>query len=97
MTNYNNLLGLLSGTEGERKQTAWASATPTADPDVRIDCDGNLIKWSEYGKYTEFGWHIDHAMPLALGGVNGLANLRARHWRGNCGAGGLLGSFLTGK
>lgn len=56
MTDYNSLLGLLSGSEDERKQRAWANATPTADPDVRIDCDGYYIRWLEYGKYTEFGF-----------------------------------------
>ena len=50
-----------------RKLQAWANATPTSDLNIRIDCDGLYIKWSEYGKYSEFGWHIDHAMPLRWG------------------------------
>jgi hypothetical protein len=80
--------------EAEKKRAAWANATPTADPSVRIDCDGLRIKWEEYGKYSPFGWHIDHVNPLALGGLDSSSNLRARHWRGNCRAGGILGSSL---
>lgn len=84
-------------TDDEKKNVAWSNATPTSDPNVRVDCDRREIHWSEYGLYTKFGWHIDHAMPLALGGFDSLTNLRARHWRGNTSAGGLLGSLLTGK
>ena len=94
---YNILLGLGPVSEEERKAAAWANATPTMDPRIRIDCDGNRIDWSEYGKYSLYGWHIDHIKPLALGGLDSPGNLRARHWRGNCGSGGLLGSLLSGR
>jgi hypothetical protein len=93
----NALLGAFGGpTDEQKKVAAWRAAALTTDPEVRIDCDGLMIKWSEYGKQTTYGWHIDHANPLALGGLDNLANLRARHWKSNCYAGGLLGSFLRG-
>lgn len=83
-----------TSTEETRKQIAWGAATATLDINERIDCDGRRIRWSEYGKLTEYGWEIDHAAPLALGGLDGLGNLRARHYRGNRSAGGILGSLI---
>ncbi len=35
------------------------------------DCDGRKIKKSDHGQYTEYGWHIDHIVPLTLGGSEG--------------------------
>jgi hypothetical protein len=58
------------------------------------DCDGRLIFLSDYGKNTAHGWHVDHKVPIALGGTDAPSNLRARHWLGNCRAGGLLGDVL---
>lgn len=96
MTGFEGLFGsqLPCLTEEERKFAAWSNAIPTSDPNVRIDCDGRAIAWGEYGKNSKNGWHIDHANPLALGGLETSSNLRARHWYGNCSAGGLLSSLL---
>lgn len=58
------------------------------------DCDGNKIKKSDYGMYTEYGWHIDHVMPSILGGGDHFGNKRPRHWRGNTAAGGIIGNAL---
>lgn len=89
-----NTLSLLSSlvdpTDEERKRIAWCNATeiPGRMPEVvRIDCDGRLMFWSEYGKLSEFGWEIDHAHPKGLGGLDVWGNLRARHWYGNRSAG----------
>jgi hypothetical protein len=82
--------------EAGKKVTAWFNASPTHNPNYMIDCDGRLIKWSEYGRYSEYGWQIDHANPLALGGSDSPLNLRARHWRGNSYEGGLLGALIGG-
>jgi hypothetical protein len=65
------------GTDAEKKVAAWANARVTANPEWRHDCDGRLMAWSEYGRYSDL-----------------LTNLRARHWRGNSAAGGLLGGVL---
>jgi hypothetical protein len=79
----------------ETIRLAWYKTTATVHPEVRIDCDGRYISWSEYGQYTEYGWQIDHILPRSLLGSDSPDNLRARHWRGNSYAGGLLG-MLTG-
>jgi hypothetical protein len=81
-----------------RKFAAWSEALIIVDrdPDIwREDCDGRVIHWDEYGLQSTFGWHIDHIVPLAVGGPDELYNLRARHWEGNTRAGGRLRNALT--
>lgn len=98
MTGLLNLADLakLYGSSDEQKKTAAWSKLPSTGvlSEWRYDCDGRLVCWSEYGKYTEHGWQIDHITPSAIGGSDGLANLRARHWRGNSVAGTMLGGLL---
>jgi HNH endonuclease len=80
------------------KVVAWSNSSFAygKDPAVwRIDCDGRTIKYCQYGELNEFGWEIDHAVPIAVGGTDDGSNLRARHWRGNRSAGGYLGNALS--
>lgn len=83
------------GTDLERRKlAAWMAADPILGHDgnlVRLDCDGRVILWSAYGELSDFGWEIDHIRPTVIGGPDVLWNLRARHWKGNRSAGGLLG------
>lgn len=101
MTNLLGLSGIFKPSDEVRKLAAWNNVpaipvlSPGLFPTTKIDCDGRIIKWSEYGQNSENGWHIDHAHELALGGPDELHNLRARHWYGNTRAGGLLGSALS--
>jgi hypothetical protein len=40
------------------------------DPDeYRLDDLGAIIKKSEQGKNSEFGWTVDHIFPLSKGGA----------------------------
>ena|ERR1700730_1967818 len=89
--------GSLASWNEQRKAAAWFKAAPANGPyiDFRIDCDGRLIRWPDYGVRSEFGWEIDHIVPKAMGGTDDLSNLRARHWHGNSSAGGVLGNDLT--
>jgi len=90
------LLGLVGRTEeGRRKLIAWNNAAPMQNSPDRIDCDGRIICWAEYGLKTACGWEIDHAIPTALGGSDLYENIRARHWQGNSKAGGILGGLLS--
>ncbi|MEX0828180.1 MAG: HNH endonuclease signature motif containing protein [Haliea sp.] len=77
-----------------RKLAAWQKASPVIgyDPSqVRRDALGWYIVWSEYGnRKSDYGWEIDHHIPTILGGGDGVANLRALHWRNNASMGGLL-------
>lgn len=93
-----SLASLLSGGQTDEKKKLWAWSNTKAVAgynDYRFDCDGRMIRWSEYGTNTEYGWHIDHIFPVALGGGDHASNLRARHWRGNTSAGGVLGGLLN--
>lgn len=81
--------------EMDKRLTAWNAAKEIpGSPHYRIDCDGRMICWSEYGKNSLYGWHIDHIIPTAIGGIMSMGNTRARHWKGNTSAGGFLGSVL---
>src|SRR5580704_537862 len=62
-----------------------------------VDCDRRLVKLSDYGKSTRYGWQIDHIQPKALGGSDLLMNKRPRHRDGNALAGGLLGNALNSQ
>jgi hypothetical protein len=89
------LLGSAGQTEDERRKlVAWNTARSLEDSSDRIDCDGRVICWAEYGKTTAYGWEIDHSTPAAVGGLDVYDNLRARHWLGNRSAGGLLGGLF---
>ena len=50
----------------EIKRNVWnrCNTVPgkSAD-DYRLDEQGALIKWSDYGKYNDGGWQIDHIYP----------------------------------
>lgn len=92
------LFGLgLAYTEA-RKRAAWKKAFPIAGFDQnerRQDAYGILIDWADYGsRNSAFGWEIDHATPVALGGGDGFDNLRALHWRNNARLGGALSGLL---
>ena len=49
--------------------------------DYRIDYYGSTIQRSEFGKSSDFGWEIDHILPLSEGGSIDLDNLRPLHWK----------------
>jgi len=70
----------------ERKLLAWSKAHPIPGYDGavwRSDRFGMVIRFSEHGSTTEYGWEIDHRFPLALGGLDFAPNLEALHWRNN--------------
>ena len=78
-----------------RKNTAWINTAGSLHIVECYDCDGRLIKMHEYGQLSEFGWEVDHSVPLGVGGADSSQNIRARHWRGNRSAGGILGALLN--
>lgn len=84
---------LLSALE-QRKWAAWQRATPIIGYDANIwrrDDYGWTIRWSDHGdRQSEFGWEIDHVVPLSRGGADTFSNLRALHWRNNASRGGAL-------
>lgn len=54
---------------------------------VRKDQCGMFIVRDQYGDVSEFGWEIDHAIPVAHDGSDVFTNLQPLHWRNNRGKG----------
>ena len=65
----------------------WTKGTiiPGYSPNEwRRDANGHAIKRSDYGnRDSDYGWEIDHIMPVAQGGRDDLSNLRPLYWRTN--------------
>ena len=63
---------------------AFVIDDPRYSPELwKLDAGGQPIYWYDYGKHTEFGWEIDHIVPLSCGGESYISNLQALHWRNN--------------
>ena len=88
-------IGIIS--DEEKRRIAWENVPAQYGSPFKIDCDGRLMLWDHYGKNSEYGWHVDHATPTISGGPDVAWNWRARHWQGNCSAGGKLAALGLGK
>ena len=80
-------MSLLFDIEQRRRVAAWNKAIAVSGYDSNVyrrDRFGMWIRWSDYGnRQSQYGWEIDHVVPLARGGTDDLSNLQALHWQSN--------------
>ncbi len=63
-----------------------------------LDYRNNEVHWNCFGdRESEFGWEIDHIIPVALGGRTIPRNLRVSHWKPNAILGGMLSARLNNR
>ncbi|GAB4509377.1 MAG: hypothetical protein Tsb004_10080 [Allomuricauda sp.] len=65
----------------------WQKAYPVIGYDSNVyrkDRCGAWIKRSEYGNtLSQYGWEIDHDLPVSRGGKDELNNLQPLQWENN--------------
>ena len=78
---------MANGMDHQTLSAVWAkaSAVPGYDMNVsRKDVCGAWIAWRDYGnRDSQYGWEVDHVLPVAKGGTDKLSNLRPLHWQNN--------------
>lgn len=69
------------------KHIVWKRAItiPKFPPHLwRRDICGFAIRYADFGdRDSMYGWEIDHILPVAMGGNDGLNNLQVLNWKNN--------------
>jgi 5-methylcytosine-specific restriction endonuclease McrA len=71
----------------EKKDLVWEKGKvyPGLDKNnYRNDICGDLMKYEDYGcTLSEYGWEIDHIIPVSQLGLDSLSNLQPLQWENN--------------
>ncbi len=67
----------------EEIREVWSSISSCRGVKKCIDPWGREIHRFDYGRKNEYGWNIDHVLPISRGGTNNLNNLQPLHWKSN--------------
>ena len=90
----------------EKRSQVWEKGEligydPEDGEEVRTDAYGSPMKRGHYGRTdSDYGWEIDHIIPVKLGGTDDLRNLQPLQWENNRRKSGnfpVRGNFAAGR